>query len=60
MLFDECWSLGTDWEKAKTQAEVRFLSCGVTALSHAKHDDKCLDYLFEIGVKMRCAGLSTV
>ncbi|KAJ7364921.1 class II aldolase/adducin N-terminal [Mycena albidolilacea] len=32
---------GSDWEKAKTQAE-------------------CLDYLFEIGVKMKLAGLETV
>ncbi|CAK5283381.1 unnamed protein product [Mycena citricolor] len=32
---------GTDWQKAKTQAE-------------------CLDYLFEIGVKMKLAGLPTV
>ncbi|KAK7048718.1 Methylthioribulose-1-phosphate dehydratase [Favolaschia claudopus] len=32
---------GSDWEKAKTQAE-------------------CLDYLFEIGVKMRQAGIATV
>ncbi|KAF7297616.1 Methylthioribulose-1-phosphate dehydratase [Mycena kentingensis (nom. inval.)] len=31
---------GSDWEKAKTQAE-------------------CLDYLFEIGVKMKQAGLQT-
>ncbi|KAF7298805.1 Methylthioribulose-1-phosphate dehydratase [Mycena indigotica] len=32
---------GSDWEKAKTQAE-------------------CLDYLFEIAVKMKLAGLETV
>ncbi|KAF7297620.1 Methylthioribulose-1-phosphate dehydratase [Mycena kentingensis (nom. inval.)] len=32
---------GSDWEKAKTQAE-------------------CLNYLFEIGVKMKQAGLQTV
>jgi hypothetical protein len=25
-----------------------------------KHYDKCLDYLFEIGVKMKSAGLPTV
>lgn len=51
-------SPGDDWEKAKTQTEVgtqRF-SEEICLLKF----DQCLDYLFEIGVKMKLAGVPTV
>lgn len=53
--------LGADWEKAKTQCEVGSNTMPDTAsvLKDSPHT-QCLDYLFEIGVKMKLAGCPLV
>ena len=54
---------GADWQKAKTQAEVRFQRPYRAYQMSDDYDNRhlqCLDYLFEMGVKMKLAGLPTV
>jgi hypothetical protein len=53
-------AVGPDWEKAKTQAEVGLLSLIESGSPLINSRRQCLDYLFEIGVKMKLAGLETV
>lgn len=50
---------GPDWQKAKTQTEVRFVQISERSININKIY-QCLDYLFEIAVKMKLAGLPTV
>jgi hypothetical protein len=55
-------ALGPDWEKAKTQAEVGYKV--QRSLSKASKTPpfffaQCLDYLFELSVKMKQAGIDT-
>jgi methylthioribulose-1-phosphate dehydratase len=52
--------LGADWEKAKTQTEVSSILNFQELISIQWIYRQCLDYLFEIGVKMKLAGLPTV
>lgn len=52
-------SSGDDWQKAKTQTEVRE-SCAIPSKLLSLFFEQCLDYLFEIGVKMKLAGIPTV
>lgn len=51
---------GTDWEKAKTQAEVLFSTMISKNRVSECHVSQCLDYLFEVSVKMKLAGLPTL
>lgn len=50
---------GDSWEKAKTQTEVSG-SSSVPQKLLSLYLNQCLDYLFEIGVKMKLAGIPTV
>lgn len=49
---------GNDWEQAKTQTEVRPQDSTQSDNSVMKFI-QCLDYLFELAVKMRLAGIPT-
>lgn len=52
--------VGTDWEKAKTQCEVGSDTTPYISPVLKEVPLQCLDYLFEVGVKMKLAGLDLV
>lgn len=51
--------VGNGWEQAKTQTEVRTRSI-YHFPGEGENDNQCLDYLFEIAVKMKLAGVPVV
>ena len=55
-----CFAVGADWEKAKTQTEVRLIPLSYYGHLSSPLSIQCLDYLFEISVKMKSAGLPTL
>jgi methylthioribulose-1-phosphate dehydratase len=54
------FAVGADWEKAKTQTEVRLIPLSYYGHLSSPLSIQCLDYLFEISVKMKLAGLPTL